>query len=106
MTFAGLSVEDIGSHLEKVGHRKDAKTSGSHTDQWNRYLRVAFVADPIGRRYARTFVLRLKFELGVVFGMASAALGLVWLAVLGLECSVTMVSFLVCLISSPGITMR
>jgi hypothetical protein len=99
MTFAGLSVEDIGSHFEKwLDKCKDAKTSGTHTKQWNEYLRIAFIADPIGRRYARTLVLRLKFELGIVFGMASAALGLVWLAVLGLKCSVTLVSFLACLI--------
>jgi hypothetical protein len=58
---------------------------------------VAFKSDPIGRRYARTLVLRLKFELGVVFAMVSAALGLIWLAALGLGFWVVLCCGLLCL---------
>ena len=98
MTFSGLVLEDVGAHLEVwLDNRADAKTSGLHTREWHQYLRIAFVADPIGRRYARTLVLRLKFELGVAFGMISAGLGLVWLAFLGLGCLVVLGSGFVCL---------
>ena len=43
-------------------------------------------------------VLRLKFELGTAFAMISAALGLIWLAALGLGLSVTIVLELLCLL--------
>jgi hypothetical protein len=66
----------------------DDRTDGQHTKNWNAYLQVAFKSDPIGRRYARSLVLTPKFELGVVFAMVSAGLGLVWLGTLGLRCSV------------------
>jgi hypothetical protein len=99
MTFAGLVLEDVGSHFEVwLDDRADERHSGEHKICWNRYLRQAFVVDPIGRRYARTLVLRLKFELGVAFGMISAALGLLWLAFLGLDCKVVLVSGSICLV--------
>lgn len=99
MTFAGLVLEDVGSHFEVwLDHRADEKHSGEHTICWNRYLRQAFVVDPIGRRYARTLVLRLKFELGVAFGMMSAGLGLLWLDFLGLDCKVVLVSGSICVL--------
>jgi hypothetical protein len=94
-----LVLEDVGSHFESwLDDRSDEKHSGEHTKQWNQYLRQAFVADPIGRRYARTIVLRLKFELGVAFGMVSAAFGLIWLALLGLGCGIVLAWGSVCVV--------
>jgi hypothetical protein len=43
-------------------------------------------------------VLRLKFELGTAFAMVSAALGLIWLALLGLDLSAIVVIELLCLL--------
>jgi hypothetical protein len=88
MVFAGLVFEDFGARLEDRFDRwADQRTNGQHTENWNAYLQVAFKSDPIGRRYARTPVLRLKFELGVVFAMVSSGFGLIWLAALGLSCA-------------------
>src|SRR5208337_4781722 len=78
MVFAGMVFEDFGA-------------------RWDAYLQIAFKSDPIGRRYARALVLRLKFELGVVFGMISAGLGLIWLGVLGLRCAVLICCGSLCL---------
>jgi len=87
MVFAGMVFEDFGARWEVVLDRwADRRTSGKHTANWNAYLQIAFKSDPIGRRYARALVMRLKFELGIVFAMISAGLGLIWLAVLGLNC--------------------
>jgi hypothetical protein len=87
VTFAGLVFEDFGSRIEEwLDHRADNATNGEHIRNWFRYLRTSFVADPIGRRYIRTLVLRLKFELGIAFSMLSAMLGIVWLVWLGLAC--------------------
>jgi hypothetical protein len=84
MTFAGLVVEDLGAHVETEFDWKRDK-DGKHLNNWYAYLRTAFNADPIGRRYVRTLVLRLKFELGVAFGSLSAGIGTLWLWRIGLS---------------------
>jgi hypothetical protein len=97
--FAGMVYEDFGARWEaQLDRWADDRTNNQHTENWWRYLQTAFKVDPIGRRYARALVLRLKFELGVAFSMVSAGLGIIWLAILGLRCSTVLVSELVCLI--------
>lgn len=92
--------EDLGARWEvQLDHWADARTDNEHTKNWWQYLQTSFKSEPIGRRYARTMVLRLKFELGTAFAMISAVLGLVWLAVLGLSLSATVVLELLCLLS-------
>jgi hypothetical protein len=98
MVFAGLVFEDFGARLEDRFDRwADRRTDGEHTKNWKAYLQIAFKSDPIGRRYARTLVLRLKFELGIVFAMVSAGLGLIWLKVLGLSFATALVCGVLCL---------
>jgi len=98
MVFAGMVFEDFGARWEVLLDRwADSRTNGQHTKNWDAYLQIAFKSDPIGRRYARALVLRLKFELGVVFGMISAGLGLIWLGVLGLRCAVLICCGSLCL---------
>jgi len=92
MTFAGMVLEDLGTRVEKrLDDERESKT-GNHNATWFAYLRTAFVTDPIGRRYIRTLVLRLKFELGVGFVMISAAWGIVWLWFLGLSYQVALIN--------------
>jgi hypothetical protein len=99
MVFAGMVFEDFGARLEdRLDRWADHRTHGQHTNNWNAYLQIAFKSDPIGRRYARTLVLRLKFELGVLFPMVSAGFGLIWLAVLGLGFSEVLWCGLLCLV--------
>lgn len=100
MTFAGLVCEDFGAHVEtKFDEMRDEKDK-KHLDNWFLYLRTAFKADPIGRRYLRTLVLRLKFELGVGFGALSAALGILWLWHLGLNGSSAVTGEVLCGLSA------
>ncbi len=97
MVFAGMVIEDFGARWENQLDRwADARTGGQHSKNWLAYLQTSFKSDPVGRRYARALVLRLKFELGVGVAMISAALGLVWLACLGLTCGVFVVCLLLC----------
>lgn len=92
MTAIGIVIEDWGARIESAWDRTaDRHTDGEHTRIWYEYLRCAFVADPIGRRYTRSVVLRLKFELGTACGCMIAALGLVWLVILGLNCGIGLV---------------
>jgi hypothetical protein len=84
-TFVGLVLEDFGAHVETLFDSLRDKDSKKQFENWYAYLRTAFKADPIGRRYVRTLVLRLKFELGVAFGSLSAGFGILWLWHLGLD---------------------
>jgi hypothetical protein len=79
MTFVGLVLEDLGARVESWMDSRREDRSGEQFDNWYAYLRTAFKADPIGRRYLRTLVLRLKFELGTAFAMLIAGCGLLWL---------------------------
>lgn len=96
MIFAGLVFEDAGSHLESWLDNRANATNGVHIAQWYEYLRTAFCADPIGRRYIRTLVLKLKFEVGVAFSMVSAGLGVLWLSLFGLDCRTVLSTTSVC----------
>jgi len=97
--FAGMVYEDFGARWEvQLDRWADHRTDNEHSENWQRYLQTAFKSDPIGRRYARALVLRLKFELGIAFAMLSAALGLTWLGMLGLPCTTVFAWEFVCLI--------
>jgi hypothetical protein len=98
MTFAGLVLEDMGARVETRWDRRKDKQDGKHVDNWYAYLRTAFKADPIGRRYIRTLVLRLKFELGITLAMLSAGGGILWLWCMGLSWRVAIVSEILCVL--------
>jgi hypothetical protein len=76
--FIGLITEDVGARIESLlDCRADRKTEGKHTEEWYAYLKTAFVCEPIGKRYIRTLVTRLKFELGTAVGILIADSGLI-----------------------------
>jgi hypothetical protein len=96
--FAGMVLEDIGARWEvQLDRWADERTDNEHSRNWLAYLQTAFKADPVGRRYARALVLRLKFELGTAFAMVSAAIGLIWLVTLGFSLRATLLLELLCL---------
>jgi hypothetical protein len=74
---AGLILEDIGARLEGRFDAQLCKVKGyeCHMEEWYDYLRLAFENEPIGHRYLRSMVLRLKFELGMTVASVVFALG-------------------------------
>jgi hypothetical protein len=87
--LVGLMIEAQGSRVESWLDRKaNRATQGAHMRNWYDYLRTAYVADPIGRRYLRTLVLRLKFELGVAFAALVAIFGVLALWWIGVSYSI------------------
>ena len=95
---AGLICEDIGGRIETIFDRlENTRTNGAFDAHWNEYLRTAFVADPIGRRYARSLVMRLKFELGASVALGITALGLLRILFLPVNCSTVIVVFVLSL---------
>jgi hypothetical protein len=73
----GLIAEEIGARLEIHFDKVLEKTDGykEHTEEWFAYLRLAFDREPIGHRYLRSLVLRLKFELGMTVASVPFVLG-------------------------------
>jgi hypothetical protein len=95
ITAVGISVEDLGARIElRFDESANKASDGDFDEEWFAYLRTAFVADPIGRGYARTLVLRLKFQLGIMLSSFIAGLGLLWLLWLGMDRGGAVILFL------------
>ena len=78
---AGMTTEDIGAHLERNFDERLCKVNGyeQHNEEWYDYLRLAFEREPIGHRYLRSLVLRLKFELGMTIASIPFAGGVLFI---------------------------
>jgi len=63
---AGLVFENIGARVEESIDRRLTKKDKEHERTWRRYLLLTFDKEPIGQRYLRTILFRLKFELGAL----------------------------------------
>lgn len=83
ITAVGIVIEDVGSRLERQWDNEREESDSKHLENWYTYLRTAFLADPIGRGYIRTVLLRMKFELGLMIGLVIALFGAVPLIRLG-----------------------
>jgi hypothetical protein len=85
----GHLLEDLGSVLEvhcldkrSVSFRHDEKRIidwKRREEEWWRYLRCCFETEPVGHRYLRTVLLRLKLELSLCIAVPMAFIG--WIAV-------------------------
>src|SRR5438067_1572603 len=61
-TALGMVLENLGAQLEECFFKRLTKNDYSN---WYAYLALAPEREPIGLRYIRTVVLRMKFELGM-----------------------------------------
>jgi hypothetical protein len=61
-TALGMVLENLGAQLEEYFFKRRTKSDYSN---WYAYLALAPEREPIGLRYIRTVVLRMKFELGM-----------------------------------------
>jgi hypothetical protein len=95
--IVGEIFEDLGSRveyrvfdktLEKMKKKEAKKTENGNepleyphfTKEWFDYLAQSFGTEPVGHRYMRTLVFRLKFELGMACGTLGLGVGLIGLA--------------------------
>jgi hypothetical protein len=74
----GLILEDLGAGLEGLWD-KIQSDSENNKGIWFEYLRTAFVHEPVGHRYLRSIVLRMKFGLSFGISLVPMFIGLVWL---------------------------
>lgn len=77
---AGLVFENIGARVEEFIDGRLTKADPSHLTTWHVYLLLVLRPEPIGQRYLRTLVFRLKFELGILGSLPAQLLG--WVLVL------------------------
>jgi hypothetical protein len=73
----GLITEEAGARIEINFDRVLRKRAGyeNRFKEWFAYLRLAFEKEPVGHRYLRSLVLRLKFELGMTIATVPFWLG-------------------------------
>jgi hypothetical protein len=69
MLAAGFVLEDVGTRVEVRWDESLSSERKDHRDIWNQYLLLAFKEEPIGQRYLRTVLLRMKFELHFAIGL-------------------------------------
>ena len=74
----GIILENFGSHIEVYYYDKRQKKlhGDSYMDIWKKYLKISYSHEPIGQRYIRNILFRMKFELsmGVALSFMSAGL--------------------------------
>ena len=75
----GFLFEDLGSRVENgIWERLQGKSDRA-TQEWYAYLRLAPNPEPIGFKYIRTIVTRMKFEISTALALVACVLELFWL---------------------------
>ena len=77
----GLILEDLGSLIEAEVWDEKLERDHKIKDTWQKYLMLTLEKEPIGQRYLRAMVLRLKFELGCSVAFVPFLFGMAWLNV-------------------------
>jgi hypothetical protein len=95
-SMVGLLFDNLGAWLESILDRRLEKQVEykDHIINWKKYWRITFEQEPVGHRYLRTVVVKLKFELNTFFALPVGGLGVVVLAVKGLSSFYMMVVIL------------
>ncbi len=79
--ITGLLIENIGSRIEvSIYDKKNRKEDPDYIKTWGKFLLIKYEgSEPIGQRYLRNILLRMKFELSFALALIIMAIGLVFL---------------------------
>ena len=74
----GIILENIGSHIEvKIYDNKLARSKRDYFETWEKFLMIQYQGqEPIGHRYLRNILFRMKFELSAGAGLIIMTAGL------------------------------
>lgn len=76
--LVGFGIEGIGSRLEVFRFDKCLKTKfPEFNSTWEKYLQLSYKNDPIGQRYLRNIVFRMKLELSMALSLICLNLGMI-----------------------------
>jgi hypothetical protein len=79
----GFAVESLGSYVEVYLIDRRRPDHRQMLDTWWRYLRIAWVREPIGQRYLRRLLVSFKFELNMCVATVSTIPGVILLTRFG-----------------------
>lgn len=78
----GILLENLGSRFEvdyiDVRLAKEESEKGlkpTFNEIWDRFLQLSYVNEPVGQRYLRNILVRLKFELSTGFALIGHSIG-------------------------------
>src|SRR5688572_26274529 len=76
----GMIIENIGSRIEVyyIGERQKKKYGNDYLQTWSKYLQLSFENEPIGQRYLRTILFRMKFELSFAIALLIGGVSLIF----------------------------
>lgn len=79
--IAGMILENLGSLFESRLIDRILKSNVTYSDLmdvWDKYLQIDFgQSEPVGQRYLRNILMRLKFELSFGIALFPATIGLI-----------------------------
>jgi len=89
----GVILDNFSARIEKVfwddlldkKHVKDPESTRQHSLEWKAYLGLEYNEKSIAENYLETILLKLKFELGLGFGLFFGWSGLLWYQVIADE---------------------
>ena len=82
---SGFSVDSLGSYVEFYCIDRPRPDHQQMLDTWWRYLRIAWVQEPIGQHYLRRLLVSFKFELNM---FVATLISLVGVPILGFAGSI------------------
>lgn len=73
----------------KYYDRQNEKADPTFEDVWKKYLTLQFEHEPIGQRYLRNILMRMKFELSLAVGIILFIPGIMYLnTLIGIFCNI------------------
>ena len=75
--ISGIILENLGSRIEVHYYdERQLKNDSEYLDVWDKFLQLAYDKEPIGQRYIRNILFRMKFELSVGAALVFMTIGL------------------------------
>jgi hypothetical protein len=99
--IAGIFLENIGSRIEVFWLDKlNARKFENYDNTWHKYLQISYAEnEPIGQRYIRNILLRMKFELSTAVAIIPMSIGLIFVnyarAIFGNCCGAILLLYIV-----------
>jgi hypothetical protein len=73
----GLAVDSLGSYVEVYLIDRVRPNHAEMMDTWRKYLRIAWVHEPVGQHYLRRILVSFKFELNMSVAALVGAIGVI-----------------------------
>jgi hypothetical protein len=83
-TISGFAIDSLGSYIEVYCIDRRRPDHDEMLATWWRYLRIAWVREPVGQHYLRRMLVSFKFELNMFTASLVSVVGVGFLFAVGL----------------------